>query len=508
MKTLLCILLFVSIVCKAQVSPPVISPSSIFINFNESTTLTASGCSGTIIWNTGATGATLTVSPKQSASFTAVCTVGGVASAVSNSVLVQVGLTESPCNANPTVSTPLTNVGQKTQASNTITGTSSIENTASVQFKSQKIVQLNPGFQAKSGSVFKAYIAKCGELSTRDVATGLNYPWEILWGADNFIWMTERAGTISKVDPTNGTVQNILTISDVYASGEGGLLGMVLHPSFTSGSPFVYVAYNYLVSSSIKEKIVRYTYDASSNTLSSPFILLDNVPGNTTHNGCRLIITSDLKLFITTGDAQNLSAPQSKTDLAGKILRLNLDGTIPSDNPVLPPNTSPNAIWSIGHRNPQGMVMANNKLYTSSHGASTEDEINLIQKGANYGWPNVEGPCNTTAEATFCQANNALEPIFSSGGSTWAFCGLDYYNNDRYPRWKNNLLMVSLKNQTLYAFKLSADGNTIASGPITYFVNQFNRLRDIAIAPDGRVFICTSIGNSSDRIVEITPQVD
>ena len=100
-----------------------------------------------------------------------------------------------------------------------------------------------------------------------------------------------------------------------------------------------------------------------------------------------------------------------------------------------------------------------------------------------------------------------IEPIFSSGGLTWAFCGLDYYSNSAYPAWQNNLLMVSLKNQTFYAFQLSNDGNSIIGQPTLYYTNQFGRLRDIAISPDGKVYICTS-GGTNDQIVEIRPMVN
>jgi len=165
-------------------------------------------------------------------------------------------------------------------------------------------------------------------------------------------------------------------------------------------------------------------------------------------------------------------------------------------------------VWSIGHRNPQGMVYANDKLYVSSHGETTEDEINLIQKKANYGWPNVEGPCNTPSEITFCNANNPIPPIFSSGGVTWAFCGLDYYNNSASTAWQNNLLMVSLKNQTFYSFQLSNDGDSIIGQPTLYYTGLFGRLRDIAISPDGKVYICTSNGGNNDQLVEIKPMAN
>ncbi|NJO26048.1 MAG: PQQ-dependent sugar dehydrogenase, partial [Bacteroidia bacterium] len=255
------------------------------------------------------------------------------------------------------------------------------------------------------------------------------------WGPDNHIWLTERSGKISRLNPSTGTVTPVITISEVAANGEGGLLGMVLHPDFSS-SPQVFVVYNYNNGGNYREKVVRYTYNGT--TLVNPFTVIDNINAASIHNGSRLVIIND-KLFITTGDAANTSLPQNTSSVNGKILRLNLDGTIPADNP-----TSGNPVWSWGHRNPQGLVFANNIMYSSEHGPSNDDEINIIEKGRNYGWPDVEGFCNTGSEQNFCAANNVKEPIYT-WTPTVATCGLDYYSSDRIPQWKNSLLLATLK---------------------------------------------------------------
>jgi len=226
----------------------------------------------------------------------ATCTNGGQTSNPSNNVLIQVGLTTSPCNTNVSVTAPISNVGSKYQSSNTITGSASIEANASVQFKGQNYVQLNPGFQVKAGGVFKAFTGKCTELQTRQVVGGLQFLWEILWRPDNFIWMTERGGKISRVNPQTGAVQALLTILHIYSDGEGGLLGMVLHPSFAL-NPFVYVTYNYNPPQGPREKIVRFTYNSANNTLGNAFVLLQDISANVYHNGSRLVITPDLKLW-------------------------------------------------------------------------------------------------------------------------------------------------------------------------------------------------------------------
>lgn len=320
----------------------------------------------------------------------------------------------------------------------------------------------------------------------------LNFPWEIIWGPDGMIWMTERGGKISRVNPSDGSSTLLHTISEVKSMGEGGLLGMVLHPDFNS-NPYVYVAYNYDRSGVYTEKIVRFTY--SANSLINPQIIIDNIPAANIHNGCRLLISSDLKLFISTGDAANQASAQSINSLSGKILRLNLDGSIPTDNPLV---NSP--VWSYGHRNPQGMVFVNSSLFTSEHGPSIDDEINIIQKNRNYGWPNVNGFCSESAEQSFCTSNLVAEPI-KSWTPTIAVSGLDYYNHKALPQLKNSLILATLKDQTLYQLKLNSSGNGIDEIK-ELFRGTYGRLRDICIAPDGRIFVATSNG-SNDKILVI-----
>lgn len=320
----------------------------------------------------------------------------------------------------------------------------------------------------------------------------LSQPWEILWGPDNFIWLTERGGKISRVDPASGVVTAVHTISEVDAKGEGGLLGMVLHPQFST-SPHVFVVYNYTAAGNYREKVVRFTYSAGK--LTDPQTIFDNITAANIHNGSRLVIAGD-KLFISTGDAANTALPQNNGFLNGKILRINLDGSIPADNPF-----AGNALWSKGHRNPQGLVYANNILYSSEHGPDTDDEINIIEKGRNYGWPDVRGFCNESGETGFCSTNNVKEPI-KAWTPTLAVSGMDYYNNDNIPQWKNSLLVATLKNSRLMQLKLN-DAHTAVTETNEFFANNYGRMRDVCISPDGKVYICTGNG-SNDKIVVVT----
>lgn len=327
-------------------------------------------------------------------------------------------------------------------------------------------------------------------LKSRVVVSGLTNPWEMVYGPDNFIWFTEKSGKISRLNPETGQIIPILIISEVRSNGEGGLLGMVLHPDFTT-SPYVYVAYDY--GTTYKGKIVRYTH--ANGILISPLILLDQIPAASIHNGCRLLITEN-KLFITTGDASDTSTPQNINSISGKILRLNLDGSIPSDNPF--PN---NPVWSYGHRNAQGLVMVGSKMFSSEHGPNSDDEINIIEKGRNYGWPNIKGFCNESGETSFCTINNVVEPLIN-WTPTIAPSGLSYYNSDYIPQLKNSLLLALLKGSKLMQLKLD-DSQTKIIGTKDFYVNEYGRLRAICQSPSGKIYICTSNGGD-DKIVEIS----
>jgi glucose/arabinose dehydrogenase len=342
--------------------------------------------------------------------------------------------------------------------------------------------------------------ANTGNIKTRVLNNQLNFPWEIIWGPDDYIWFTEREGRVKRMDPETGAVTLVATITEVASTTDfNGLLGMALHPSF-SANPYVYLVYNYFnTDGDYLEKIVRYTYDGT--TLHSPMVLVDGIIGHPggdfIHNGSRLKIGPDMKLYATTGDANmRFELPQNPNSLNGKVLRINLDGSIPADNPY------GNAVWTIGHRNAQGLVFAMGRWYNSEHGETTNDEINIIEGNRNYGWPFVEGFCDLPDEMTFCAANNVKEPIYA-WTPTVAPSGMDFYNSDLIPQWKRSLLVTFLKDRKLRQMKLDESG-TVIEGVHEYFVGQFGRLRDVAISPAGKVYLCTDNGDNEDMIIEVT----
>lgn len=356
-------------------------------------------------------------------------------------------------------------------------------------------------FSGFTGEVQSQIFVGTTEIDTNSIVTNLDTPWEILWGPDDHIWFTERHGKISRVHPETGQLSELITINEVYEQGESGLLGMVLHPDFTH-QPFVFVVYTYLESSSIKERLVRYTY--ADGKLDSPLTLLEGIEGESNHDGSRLVIDAVQKLYMTTGDAGDGDLSQDLNSLSGKVLRLNLDGTVPDDNPI-----SGSYVWSWGHRNAQGLVISPaGIMYSSEHGPSSDDEVNIIEKGRNYGWPKVMGFCNTVPETQFCADSNVVEPI-AAWTPTWAVAGTDFYHGSSIVEWQNSLLVTSLKESELMVLHLSQDGRTVVQEE-AFFDNWFGRLRDVCISPDGRVFLAVSnrdgrgtVRAGDDRIVEI-----
>ncbi|MCA1603923.1 MAG: PQQ-dependent sugar dehydrogenase [Acidobacteria bacterium] len=247
--------------------------------------------------------------------------------------------------------------------------------------------------------------------------TGLADPWEIAWGPDGFLWITEKTGKrVTKVNPSDGSKSAAITVAEVYESGgQDGLLGMAFHPGMLKGrgEDYFYLAYTYDADAGEpvdrRAKIARYTYDPEAGTSSAPVDLISGLPASEDHNAGRPLIGPDQKLYYSIGDqgnnqfrrfckligAQNLPTAEEVdrrdwADYVGKILRINLDGTVPDDNPVIAGVRS--HIYSYGHRNPQGLVFGpGGRLSSAEHGPKSDDEINLIGAGKNYGWPHVVG---------------------------------------------------------------------------------------------------------------------
>jgi PQQ-dependent dehydrogenase (s-GDH family) len=397
-------------------------------------------------------------------------------------------------------------------------------------------------------------------FTMRVVTSGLEGPWEITWGADQQLWATERRGRrVIRINPETGMRSTLLTLHEVHQSvTQDGLLGLALHPDLlrgTTGRDHVYVAFTYddAPGPALRRRMAirQYDFDQQTRTLRRPIDLITGLPTHDDHVGGRLVVGRDLKLYLTIGDqgsnfggnrcnanhAQDLPTAaqiQAKdwSGYQGKILRLNLDGSIPADNPQIAGVRS--HVFSYGHRNPLGLVIGpKGEVYESEHGPNTDDEVNLIESGRNYGWPNVAGyrddktyvyanwsaskpaPCSTlpagnavpasvpTQTETAWNSDRFAPPLRTFftvdstytaqgiGSATMAPGGIDIYTADAIPGWRNSLLALSLIRGVVYRLKLSTDGRSVIGAPVETFPTA-NRYRDIALNPEGRtIYLAT-----------------
>ena len=320
-----------------------------------------------------------------------------------------------------------------------------------------------------------AYPSTSSALQVETVASGLDTPWDLVWGPDGAMWVTERGGRISRVDIASGKVTPVGEI-EVTEVSESGLMGMAFHPEFAS-QPYVYLAHSYRSAFGIGNRLIRMRY--ANSRLTDAQTLLDDIPGAGNHNGARLVIGPDRMLYLTTGDAGNGGHSQNRKSLAGKILRLTLDGKPAPGNPF------GNAVWSYGHRNPQGIVFqpGTNALYAAEHGPSEADEVNLIESGRNYGWPEARGACDTEAERAFCGENQVMEPV-AEFTPTLGTAGAAFVARD-------TLLVAALSGRVLLRITLTPDGRRAASVERLH-AGEFGRIRDVLVGRDGAIYIAIS----------------
>lgn len=320
------------------------------------------------------------------------------------------------------------------------------------------------------------------------IAQDLKIPWELVFLPNGDMLVTERPGNLLKI----GTDRAVIKIEGVQHRGEGGLLGLALHPKFSENQ----IIYLYLTTKDGEGTINRVErYKLDGDKLIDKKIIIDKIPGAIFHDGGRIKFGPDGKLYISTGDATKENLAQDKTSLAGKILRVNDDGSIPDDNPF-----AGSPIWSYGHRNPQGLAWDDQgRLWATEHGPTAAfgksglDELNLIEKGKNYGWPTITGDQTRDGMVT-ANLNSGTE-------ETWAPSGATFLNGKIY--------FAGLFGETLY----EAD---IAKNPIElkrHLAKEFGRLRNVVVGPDNLLYLLTNNTDGrgtpregDDKIIKVDPK--
>jgi aldose sugar dehydrogenase len=348
----------------------------------------------------------------------------------------------------------------------------------------------------------KATFDENAKLITKDFVKNLDTPWQLAFAPDGRVFFTERPGRVRVVK--NGVLETWLDLSNIVEQSESGLLGIALDPNFSTNG-YVYIAYTYTTAASkFTNRLVRCKENSVTQKGAEERILIDSISGQQNHNGGPIKFGPDGKLYWTVGDGFDDQKPQNLNSLNGKILRLNGDGSIPADNPF--PNSF---IWTYGHRNVQGLAWqeGTNTLFVTEHGPSSpleccNDEINIVEKGKNYGWPIIKGTQTKPG---------MVNPIFYSGASiTWAPAGAIFVKQGK---WKGSFLFVGLRGETLYRAVIDPADNRKILRVEEYMKQVYGRLRDIAEAPDGKLYICVSNKDGrgtpkaeDDRIITLTIQ--
>jgi glucose/arabinose dehydrogenase len=348
------------------------------------------------------------------------------------------------------------------------------------------------GSSAQSGVQFKI----------EKVVGGLEVPWSIVWAPDGRMIFTERPGRVRVFEKGALNPKPLFVVPDVEMSGESGLMSVALHPQFSSNH-FLYLSYAYSTGG-VRVRVVRYR--EAPEGLVDRKVIVEDLPAAQYHAGCRIRFGPDGKLYVTTGDATQRQLAQKLDSLAGKTLRLNDDGSVPQDNPFLGQQGVRPEIWSVGHRNAQGMDWqpGSNLMFQTEHGPSGfdgpggGDEVNIVEKGKNYGWPIIH----------HTQTREGLEsPLLEYTPACAPASGM-FYRGSALPKFKGNFFFGCLRGERLIRVEL--DGRKVLAQED--IVKDYGRIRDVAEGPDGYLYFSTSNrdgrgkpAEDDDRIMRLVP---
>ncbi|MBI3795715.1 MAG: PQQ-dependent sugar dehydrogenase [Deltaproteobacteria bacterium] len=337
------------------------------------------------------------------------------------------------------------------------------------------------------------------------IAQKLEIPWALAFAPDGRLFVTERPGRLRVIENGQLKSEPVATLPDVLHldGGEGGLMAVALDPQFATNH-FLYLSYTTRSDGAIINRVVRYR--EAKGALSERTIILDNIPGAQVHDGCRVAFGPDGKLYVTTGDATERQLAQQLDSLAGKILRLNSDGTTPADNPF---PGSP--VYTLGHRNAQGLAWhpTTKIAFSTEHGPSGfdgpggGDEFNLIRAGENYGWPVIHhGQTHAGMEAHLLSFTPAIAPASGT-----------FYSGTRLSEFTNNFFFGAVRGQHLHRVVLAPPDFTAVQSHEALLQGTFGRIREVVTGPDGALYFTTSNrdgraqpGPKDDQVLRIVPE--
>ncbi len=356
------------------------------------------------------------------------------------------------------------------------------------------------------------------DLAVEQVAGGLEHGWDIGFLPDGKVLVTERPARIellSSAHPGAQVSQVKADLSDVFVSGEGGLMGMVVHPDFDRTRRFT-TCQTHTENGEPKDiRLVTWRLAEDGRIATREKELLTGLPISTgRHSGCRPTIGPDGMLLVGTGDTAQGWVSQDKTSLGGKVLRLDLDTGEPApDNPFIDAkNPRQRYVYTYGHRNIQGVAVrpGTDQIFTAEHGPSFNDEVNLIQAGRNYGWDpshggTVGGYDESVPMTDLERFPDAVPAKWQSGETTQAVCAATFLDGDQWGALNGALVVTALKGAKVLLMTLTKDGDVASVAIPKEFDNRFGRLRAARTGPDGALFITTTNG-TDDKLLRVTPR--
>ena len=351
------------------------------------------------------------------------------------------------------------------------------------------------------------YPSSAGNLAVQTVATGLANPWSLAFLPDGRMLVTERAGRMRLVAPNGQLSAPLANVPKVFAAGQGGLLDVILDREFAQ-SRTIYFSYSEPFNGGGRTALARARLDDGEvPRLTDVKVIYRQYgpPSRGNHFGSRIVQAKDGTLFVTNGEHfTDRDMAQTLDNDLGKIVRITTDGTPPPDNPFTnKPGTRPE-IWSYGHRNPQGLALnpADGKLWEQEHGAKGGDEINIIEKGHNYGWPRVSYGVNydgTPVGTGKAKMEGVDDPRWHWTPSI-APSGMAFYTGDLFPAWKGSLFNGALRSQLLSRLELKGDA-VVREERLLQALNE--RIRDVRQGPEGALYLLTD--STSGRILRVVP---
>jgi aldose sugar dehydrogenase len=350
----------------------------------------------------------------------------------------------------------------------------------------------------------QTFKSAAGELKVETVARGLSHPWALAFLPDGRMLVTERPGRMRVVEPGGKLSPPLQGLPKVFASGQGGLLDVVLDRGFAQNKT-IYFCFAEPVSGGARTAMARATLGDGRLEDVKVIFHQDGPPSSGNHFGCRIAQSADNNLFLTMGEHfTQRDEAQKLGNHIGKIVRIKPDGSVPDGNPFAGRKDAKPEIWSYGHRNSQGAAIhpATGKLWEHEHGAKGGDEVNIPQAGKNYGWPVISHGVNY--DGTPVGSGKAEMPGMEQPIKTWvpsiAPSGMAFYTADLIPSWKGSLLVGALAGEMLV--RLTLDGDKV-TGEERLLKGLGERIRDVRVGPDGAIYLVTD--NTAGRVLRVAP---